>query len=225
MCPLHCYHCHAEPADCNWSCSWSWTGSGAVECACVGVYANAAQLIEWPSLGLLREFARLAVCPSSFCLSIPAVCSPHVSHALFGLSRWQVFALDGAASAAFSTCNLQLAACHLPPADCSWRSSGLNLTFDCILIKKWSNIRIKSRLNLLRCAKIVSAWSNAKKEKKNCLALTCVHISKIISRSVIVRQRGVSVGGEWRNGGPVAYERRPWPCGGPSNNDDDDDDA
>lgn len=189
MCPLHCYHCHAEPADCNWSCSWSWTGSGAVECACVGVYANAAQLIEWPSLGLLREFARLAVCPSSFCLSIPAVCSPHVSHALFGLSRWQVFALDGAASAAFSTCNLQLAACHLPPADCSWRSSGLNLTFDCILIKKWSNIRIKSRLNLLRCAKIVSAWSNAKKEKK-IASLWLVSISQKLFHAALLYVSG-----------------------------------
>jgi len=67
-----------------------------------------SQLIEWPSLG--------APTPAPATL-IP----PWLRHALFGLSRWQVFAL------------------LLPTPRRSWRSGHVNLTFDSILIKKKSN--------------------------------------------------------------------------------------
>lgn len=118
-----------QTAECNWS--WQWS---CEVCVCGGLCKCSS--IHWMTLVRPTAWVRPFSCLSVVWLSVPAVYSPHVSHALFGLSRWQVFALDGSASAACSTCNLQLAAYHLPPGDCSWRSSGLNLTFDCILIKK-----------------------------------------------------------------------------------------
>jgi len=54
-----------------------------------------------------------------------------------------VFALDAA-------CCMQLTAYSLQQlATCSWRYSRVNLTFDCILIKKWSNIQIKAQVKFI----------------------------------------------------------------------------